>query len=81
MSKCFLQRATPQYAQLENFIVKPAWVMCNYQCYDNIFENKRVGVWNREIKQMDHGYAYCGVALCKKHFDIFYTTTTMIEGA
>ena len=56
-------------------------VMCKYQWYENIFVNKRVGVWNREIKRTNHGYEYCDVALCKKHFDIFHITATTIEGA
>ena len=38
------------YVQLEKFIGEPACVMCKYQWYENIFENERVGVWNREIK-------------------------------
>ena len=53
-----------QYVNLEGCTDKPACEMCKYQCYDNIFENKRVCVWNRDIKQTNHGCAYCDVALC-----------------
>ena len=58
-----------QYVRLIKFTGKPLCLMCKYQWYENIFEHKRVNVWNRKIKQTNHGCAYCDVAICKKYFD------------
>ena len=69
-----------QYFRLEKFTGKPACVMCKYQWCDNIFEKKRVGVYNRDIKRTIHGCAYCDVAICKNHFEIFTQLQKHVKG-
>ena len=68
------------YVQLENCTGMTACVVCKYQRYENIFENKRLGVWKRYIKRTNHGCAYCDVALCKRHFDIFTQQQQHLKG-
>ena len=63
-----------QFVRLEKCMGKPEFVLCNYQLYENIFENKRVGVCNREIKLTNHECVYCDVVLPKNngHFSHTY---------